>query len=136
MSNAGFLHTLIQARDAGVGLWAEDGELIVTHESMVPVGLEIAIDSLRPGLIEILTWDRGIAEGIVLDGLAQLEEFYVLSDQPETLGQKLDALQAPNAQISAAFAACDMHGLRVTVFMWVQAGRNAYEDWTEGVGIT
>lgn len=112
---------------------AEDGELTVSPASRVPIGLEIAIDTLRPGLIEILTWDPGKAEGIVLDALAVLDEFYLTDERYAMLGAKLDALQAPNAQISEAFARRDMHLLRITVFMWVQAGINAYRDWTEGV---
>ncbi len=131
MSGAGFIQTLVQAREAGVVLTAEPGALLIRPESRIPPGLQIAIRALYPDLIRILRWNDETARELILDALCQLEEFY-LTGAPAPVYERLRALEAPTALISRACERSDMHLLRVVLHLWVRAGINAHRDWTGG----
>ncbi len=130
MSGAGFIPTLVRARDAGVVISAVPGELTVTPASRVPPGLRLAIRSLYPELIEVVTWNDATARELILDALCQLQEFYLWTGASSSVYERLRALEAPTGLISGAWRRADMHLLRVVLHLWVRAGIDAYRDWT------
>ncbi len=122
MSGAGFIQTLKHARDAGIVITAEHGELTVRPASRLTPGLQLALRSLVPELIDLLTWREDEAAAVVLDARAQLAEFYDFGDP----GSKLKHLDFIRQAVDDALERRDMYALRLCAHEWARGGRRLY----------
>ncbi len=117
---------LVRARDAGLTVRVDAGDLVVTPRAMLTPEIRAELLQHKPELVEALTWSESVAHTLLKDAMAYLAEFFIKSGSQAGC---LVALDRHEDAIDAAVAEEDMFALRVAVREWVQAGVGSGTSW-------
>lgn len=113
MSAASLTPLLVRARDAGLTVRADAGDLEVSPAAKLTPEIRAELLRHKPELVELLTWSESAAEDLLKNGLAYATEFAV--------DQDLGAHQDHQDAVNEAYYAQDMFALRVAVREWARA---------------
>jgi hypothetical protein len=106
---------LLRARDAGITVRVDRGDLVVWPTRALTPELREELLRHKPDLLKALTWRESDAHALLQDAIAYLSEFYV------------GGLDAHEDAVNDAFHERDMFALRIAVREWVQARVAAYK---------
>ncbi len=120
MRTASLTPLLIQARDAGLSLRAEDGCIVASPRALLTPELREKIARCKAELLEALVWDEDAAYDLARKALAFLNESHQQAGAPDDFS--LEPLDGPERRINAACEERDMFALRIAYREWVQAG--------------
>ena len=115
---------LVRARDAGLGLRAENGWIVVRPKELLTPELRADLARNKPELLELLAWDEERASVLLSDALACIAASHVRAGAPDFAS---DVLDGPEEEINEAYAREDMFALRIAVRGWVEAALGAFE---------
>jgi hypothetical protein len=119
MRAASLTPLLLRARDAGLTLAADRGDLVITPRSALTPEIRAELLANKAELLDLLTWSEPVADALLKDAAAYLAEFFFEARTPDC---HLAGLDAYEVAIDEAFYEQDMFALRIAVRAWVQAG--------------
>ncbi len=138
---------LIRARDAGLSLRAEDGDVVATPKGRLTPELRDEIVRRKAELLEALRWDEAAAIALLKDAAAYLNgPLQIALEHLEETDRRAVYSDLPEDHLVEAFEARDMFRYRINVRLWVQKAKatlreaeecrdqEAADGWRQGKG--
>lgn len=124
MKRKSLTYLLLKARDEGLSIEVDGGDLAVSPGGRISPELRDELIAHKPELVEYLEWgsDERACQ-LVRDALEYLAVEYIRAELPD---YDSGLLEGPERAIDEAYAARDMFALRVAVREWVRVGVAAF----------